>query len=387
MISIGKLIILTFVLFFYVGGLTGQNYFHVRIIFPLGIDLKTVKVAYDDGISQIEVPDSSLSYDFRLNGQSHSPYSTITISHFQSSTYGYVHEYFVQADSALIRFDDQRYILSGRRLDSAALTNAIEVNQTESAKRFESFVEVASSERKTFLEKYHGQINTNDSLLNIYRSKTFNVDLQSLDYVTKFAGEYYSFWYFRRRLLPSLADTLPEQLYKTFHSVFSQDFINSVEGQHIDLALRGVLFTKKGYSAPRFVTHDFQNKNIDLKEYKGKFVLLNFWASWCVPCLEEVPFINNLQKQYSADQLEIIGVSYDSDKKAFLAAIATHRMKWVHIFRDELLIKAYGNKPIPTTYLIDPEGKIIFSSWEDNSDQLTLLLEERLNRQRRRQTH
>ena len=92
---------------------------------------------------------------------------------------------------------------------------------------------------------------------------------------------------------------------------------------------------------------------------KGKYVLLDFWASWCKPCCEEMPRLKRLYKKYKAD-LEIVGVSIESDSKAWRDKIADLKMDWVQLQdTTEEAADTYVVGAIPHTVLIDPSGKII----------------------------
>lgn len=92
---------------------------------------------------------------------------------------------------------------------------------------------------------------------------------------------------------------------------------------------------------------------------KGKYVLLDFWASWCKPCCEEMPRLKRLYKKYKPD-LEIVGVSIESDSKAWRNKIADLKMDWVQLQdTTEEAADTYVVGAIPYTVLIDPSGKII----------------------------
>ena len=92
---------------------------------------------------------------------------------------------------------------------------------------------------------------------------------------------------------------------------------------------------------------------------KGKYVLLDFWASWCKPCCEEMPRFKRLYKKYKAD-LEIVGISIESDSKAWRNKIADLKMDWVQLQdTTEEAADTYVVGAIPHTVLIDPSGKIV----------------------------
>ena len=117
-----------------------------------------------------------------------------------------------------------------------------------------------------------------------------------------------------------------------------------------------------GQPFPDFTGEDLQGKQIRLSDcVKGKeYVLLDFWASWCKPCCEEMPSLKKLYRDYRAKGLEIVGISIDEDKKAWQQKVGDLGMNWIQL-RDASreAVKKYVIGPIPHTVLIDPSGKII----------------------------
>ena len=115
-----------------------------------------------------------------------------------------------------------------------------------------------------------------------------------------------------------------------------------------------------GDMAPDFSRPDLAGKAVRLADYHGKLVLLNFWASWCGPCLEEMPKFSGWQREYGAQGLQVIGVSMDDDLAAARRLIARHPVAYPILIGDAELGESFGGVlGLPLTYLIDPKGRIV----------------------------
>jgi thiol-disulfide isomerase/thioredoxin len=113
------------------------------------------------------------------------------------------------------------------------------------------------------------------------------------------------------------------------------------------------------------VSKDTKGNAIALSDYvgKGKYVLLDFWASWCPPCREEMPNLVKLYNQYKSKKFEIVAYSLDKNAEAWQKGIRTLKMSWPQMsdcaYWDSPAVKLYAVQGIPCTILIDPEGNII----------------------------
>lgn len=111
-----------------------------------------------------------------------------------------------------------------------------------------------------------------------------------------------------------------------------------------------------GSAAPDFTVHDSE-KTVTLSQFKGQVVVLNFWATWCPPCVEEVPSLVQMQQRMKAKGVTVVAVSIDEDESAYRQFVKDHGMNLLTV-RDpeQKTSKLYGTAGWPETYVIDRSG-------------------------------
>lgn len=135
-------------------------------------------------------------------------------------------------------------------------------------------------------------------------------------------------------------------------------FVNTALGFQLEAEKLGI-----GSPAPNFKTQTIQGQTLSLAEYKGKVVILEFWATWCGPCLPDIPHLKTLDSKYAEDELQIIGISLDTNTEKLRSFIAKEEMQWPQIiqpnkYKDEITSE-YNVYIIPRSFIIGRDGKIV----------------------------
>ncbi|MCF8360373.1 MAG: TlpA family protein disulfide reductase [Prolixibacteraceae bacterium] len=115
----------------------------------------------------------------------------------------------------------------------------------------------------------------------------------------------------------------------------------------------------KGFKAPEFELVSIDNKKLKLSDFKGKFVFLDFWGTWCSPCRSEIPHVKELSESFSEDELVVIGISTRDTEEELREFIKENEIKYQNALSDNQVNIHYGVNSYPTTFLIDKEGIII----------------------------
>ncbi len=158
-------------------------------------------------------------------------------------------------------------------------------------------------------------------------------------------------------MLKQLKESFPDT--KQAKSV--DQVLASIESQAASKKIQRSLV--EGAKFPDFDEKDLNGKPLSVAQFKGKVVLIDFWATWCGPCIAELPNVKKAYEQHHSKGFEIIGISLDSDKAKLTSFIEKEHMTWPQYF-DGLgwkskLGQKYGVNSIPATYLLDKEGKIV----------------------------
>jgi thiol-disulfide isomerase/thioredoxin len=165
-------------------------------------------------------------------------------------------------------------------------------------------------------------------------------------------------------ILKHLDDYYPDyDRIQPYFSVLSDELKGTKFGKSYGEMLAGLKNTRISASAPEFTMSDTNGLPVSLSSLKGKYVFIDFWASWCGPCRAENPNVVNAYNQYNDKNFTILGVSLDQKKDAWIEAIYKDHLNWQQVsdlkYWDNVAARMYSVIAIPQNFLLDPQGKII----------------------------
>lgn len=117
---------------------------------------------------------------------------------------------------------------------------------------------------------------------------------------------------------------------------------------------------KIGDHAPDFVLRDMEGESHRLSDYRGEGIFLNFWGTWCKPCEEEMPYMNNQYKQFKDQGVHVLAINVGESDFLINRFVSKHNLAFpILVDMDKDVQNIYGIDPLPTTMLINPDGEIV----------------------------
>jgi peroxiredoxin len=199
---------------------------------------------------------------------------------------------------------------------------------------------------------------------NFYQSNAGKKDFNKLLYskLSSFIHKHRSHP-FSGAILAELALVNPILTKKELNQLYALLDVNKQNAQNLALLKKGIeKLDDYGVGKPflDFNLPDQKGNMVHLKDYRGKLILIDFWASWCKPCREKNPELRALNEEFRSRNFEIIGISSDQNKKQWSGAIAKDQLTWMNVLDEGQIFKnSLGIEYIPYNYLIDEKGIII----------------------------
>jgi len=257
-----------------------------------------------------------------------------------------------KGDFYRIRFSNDHYLLMVIG-PGEIITVEVDVNNLYEPK-------ITGSRNSELIYKTFGKIKSFDIEL---QELTRQIEMKKKEYIRSFVLENLnslSSIFF----IESLSPEEDAEIYKKLDLSLSKLYPDNYMVQSLHSKTNADGFLAVGSLAPEIDLPGVNGKNLKLSSFKGKYVLIDFWASWCGPCRRESPEMVALYKENRSKGFEIFSVSLDQKKEDWIAAIKKDNLgDWIHVsdllYWNSIAAKTYGVESIPFTVLLDKEGKII----------------------------
>ncbi|QHS62877.1 TlpA disulfide reductase family protein [Chitinophaga agri] len=156
---------------------------------------------------------------------------------------------------------------------------------------------------------------------------------------------------------------LPEGLLDSAYRDMPVAYKNGYFGQQLKRHLEYLDQTRVGQPMKDFTLTDLKGNTIHISDYKGKFVLVDVWASWCQPCRAEIPFLKTVYGKYHGQQFDILALSIDYDRQPWIDAVQKEQITWANAIDargfDAELMQYFRVSSVPFNMLLDPNGIVI----------------------------
>ena len=293
---------------------------------------------------------NTIAQDYSIDGKFTLQGKTETVSYFQLGVIGNTDIYEMFIGNENISFNGSAANLKNLLLHIIGyfIDNFLPVNE-----KISKLIPVLNAEKNTVKR---------DSMMKVFEGMKSKIK----ELVTKFIAEKPSSAVSSFVLLQFYQLLGDEKLLETKYNTFKGD---ARKGLFATLIEQKIAAANKpatgavGSMVPDFTQNDVNDKPVSISSFRGKYVLLDFWASWCGPCRRENPNVVAAYKKYQNKNFTILGISMDTDKNKWLQAIAADGLPWTHVSDLKGWQNAVGQMfqvaSIPANFLLDPTGKII----------------------------
>lgn len=340
-----------------------------------------IYLTYQSGTGNSYTTDSSLIRDgrFSFNGKLNGPIQAYVVLDKKENSFGRYSELFINPGNMELSIDYKQFpekvVLKGSPVqqEMEVLTKAkASVNKELKPLREaydkannEYIAAIKAKKDSATLATLKNVATTAKDAMDPYHEKIQTIDK---DFMDKHPRSLVTASLLRYRI-----SSMPLPEAEKRYAALSNDTKNSPLGETIKKEVDGLRKGSPGATAFQFSSKEIKGSMLSLADYKGKYVLLDFWASWCVPCRKGNPHLLSLYSRYKDKGLEIIGISDDDGKpEAWQKAVEKDKIDvWKHVLRglkhgpnntfdrSEDISEQYGIHTLPTKILIDPQGIIV----------------------------
>ena len=356
-----------------------QQRIDLSLTLPAGINLSKLIVMFDNGKYDESVSrENIIGRTLKISKTYFSKYAALSFYYNRN----HARTFFLKGPKAIIKFNSQDS--SKPNFDQYLLINSFDFKRD--IDKLSKFHAKEREDFMSFMDINEEKVDKGDSIARSEWKERNNKLLEKdLEFIQTNGQSYYSWWLFKKSIIGSSIKSR-QDLLNIFNSTFPSDIKDSQEGKFILAKLYSIINSLKGHTAPDFDAQDINGSHIMLRELlKRGNVLLVFGASWCVPCMQEIPDLKSIENLYPTGNLQIVYCTLDKIEKDFLKVIQAKNLDWINIPYNIDLINSYigGNLSVPQVFLIDKTGKFLYSRMEESDvklDKLKQLLESELGK-------
>ena len=343
-------------LFFNANFAQPKKKFTATIKWPKEMVAEKFEIFVENGLETKTIVPKSTEHQIIISDNYVSQYVTISIViNSKNKLLPAYSQFYISRKPATIILNSKLNLPKDQGL-SFKTTNAIDVNQN--IKEYNAAMKPLKDEYEEYVVK-NGVDSTYYSIYNKFI-------LKQLDFVKDNIKSYFAFKIFQYHIAP-VQFPFQDSLLDSFLNFYTVNFPLEIQKSHEGKSVKKLLESKwisrhDGIKAPEFTITDILGNKTSLQDLKNKYILINFWATWCGPCMAEIPAIKKIKDEYSKNDLIVISVSFDKNYKLFLEAIEKNNMDWINVYQDEKIASSFGGRNmLPQLFLIDNTGNIIYN--------------------------
>lgn len=337
--------------------------FTLQIRVPDSFPLDKLVVIYGDGLKDTDLKREEISHSLVLKGDLHTLFGSLYIA-IQGE-----HMIFTANELFFFGPGNSEMVLKDTSLQTTKLVNIVNAS-TKGRKEYVQYTAKETADLTQIMLAWNKQGAYNAELAEKAKQAALASNRKTLAFINNHQSDYFSFYQFYSNFTP-FQQFFPTDSLLQVYDRFPAKFKNTAVGKKLSKEMYELDSLRNKRLAINFNTQDVHGNNLSLANLKGNYVILDFWATWCVPCMKAMPELIALSDKYPA--AKVISVSLDRDTTAHLKAIQQLPASWTHIYKDSKIIDGYGVVAIPAIFLIDPNGKILVPNKQETGTDMDLI--------------
>ncbi|HEX5155500.1 MAG TPA: TlpA disulfide reductase family protein [Parafilimonas sp.] len=346
-----------------------QKIFDLKIELGPAFTPQEIFFVYNNGLKDVSITDTFSRGQIEFKENFYSDYASFEVRCNYEGRIAYSGTFFINENPAsILLYPDPQNPTGLKYKNAKNITPVFDTNSNQLFTKLLLYRKKEALAVDDFFARNGYWPYTNDSVKYMF-SKTYKAfNERTISFLKDNSEDYFSFWYFINQVIkPSVVFFGKDSVYLKYllanvQSNFPHKYGNSPGGKYITSYLEGLIRPYgKNDLAPSFAAKNTNGTTTSLNGFKGKYVLIDFWATWCSPCMAALQSVKRLKENYPSDKFEVIGISRDVDLTTLTNTISHKNINWINIWdEDDTITHLFGVTAIPTTILINEEGIIVY---------------------------